>query len=188
MNAIFLRYAIALFSLAKEENKIETYLDEANQLIDIINESETLITFLKDYGIEEDEKKKVLETIFKDKIQNNLLYFLYVVVDNQRGKYLKEILTEFVKYTYKTLNVQTGIIYSTIPLKETDIKKIENKVEKIMNSKIKLKNQIDTNLIGGFKIVVGYTVFDNSILNKIQNLKKDILDKIGKEDFNENKS
>ncbi len=186
MNAIFLRYAIALFSLAKEENKIEIYLDEAKQLIDICSENELLITFLKDYGIENTEKKQVLETIFKGKIQNHLLYFLYVVVDNQRAKNLKEILQEFVKFTYKHLNIQTGIIYSTLPLQEETIIQIENKVAKMMHCKIKLKNQIDAQLLGGFKIVVSDTVFDNSILNRIQTLKKDILEQIEKEDFNEN--
>jgi F-type H+-transporting ATPase subunit delta len=40
--------------------------------------------------------------------------------------------------------------------------------------KVELKNKIDTRLIGGYKIVIGDTIFDGSILNRLETLRQEL--------------
>ena len=40
--------------------------------------------------------------------------------------------------------------------------------------KVELKNKIDARLIGGYKIVIGDTIFDGSILNRLETLRQEL--------------
>ena len=68
MDSVASRYAIALLSIAREENKIKEYVDEIQQIIDILNENKELVILLKNYGLSTSEKKETLDVCFKDKI------------------------------------------------------------------------------------------------------------------------
>ena len=43
------------------------------------------------------------------------------------------------------------------------------------NNKVELSNSIDPSLIGGLKIVVNDTVFDNSVVNRINSLRQELI-------------
>ncbi len=182
MNQMFNRYAIALFSLALESNKIDEYLFESKQLVQIFEDNPELIILLKDYGVSNDEKKQAIEAIFKNKVSTDIFHFMCVIIDNKRGKYIKEIFAEFIKVCLKRLNIKSGIIYSTQTLTNKQISDIENKVSNILKSTVKLINKIDSSLIGGFKVEVEGFLLDYSISNKIEKLKDELLsDKGGKQ-------
>ena len=44
-----------------------------------------------------------------------------------------------------------------------------------LNNKVELSNSIDPSLIGGIKIVVNDTVFDNSVSNRLRALKQELI-------------
>ena len=97
-----------------------------------------------------------------------------VVVDNNRCKYLLDILKEFDRISLNELNVKKGIIYTTIKLTKQQIEKINEKVSKILKANVYLVNEIDTKLIGGFKIVVDDYIIDDSLKYRLMNLKDEI--------------
>ncbi len=186
MNQLYQRYAVALFSLASEKNQIEDYLKECEQLIEIFEKNEKLICFLKDYGITSLEKKEMLSKLFKNKIKTDIYYFMCVIIDNHRGKHIKDILKEFVLICLKRLNIKTGIVYSTVSLNDTQINQIEKKVSKLLNAKVRLTNKISPDLIGGLKIEVEDYLVDYSIQSKFTQLKNELNNMVGKEDSHEN--
>ena len=73
------------------------------------------------------------------------------------------------------LHIKEGIIYSTEILSHEQIKKVEDKLSKIINAKVELTNQIDEKLIGGIKVIVDEKVFDGSIKNKLEKLKSTLI-------------
>lgn len=186
MNQLYQRYAVALFSLASEKNQIEDYLNECEQLIEIFEKNEELIFFLKDYGITSFEKKEMLSKLFKDKIKMDIYHFMCVIIDNHRGKYIKDILKEFVLVCLKRLNIKIGIVYSTFALNESQMKQIEEKVSKLLNAKVRLTNKINSKLMGGLKIEVEDYLIDYSIQSKFNQLKNELTNIIRKEDYHEN--
>ena len=48
-----------------------------------------------------------------------------------------------------------------------------------MNCKVDLKNVLDAKLLGGIKVVVHDHIFDGSLLFKVDELKKQLLGKVG---------
>ena len=44
-----------------------------------------------------------------------------------------------------------------------------------MKRKVELTNSIDPSIIGGIKIVINDTVFDNSVTNRLKSLKQELI-------------
>ena len=65
--------------------------------------------------------------------------------------------------------------FSTEKLTSVKIKKIEEKVSKELGKKITLKNLIDKELIGGFKIVVGSIVIEDSVKSELKAMKDSLI-------------
>ena len=179
MDSIPNRYAIALLSLAREENSIKEYIDEVNQIIKIINDNKELITLLKSYGVSNQEKKSALQTIFENKIKEYILNMFYVMVDNKRGGLVLDVCNEFVRIALKELNLKQGIVYSTIELNKKQIEALSLKVSKILDANVTLTNVIDKSLIGGFKIQVDDYVIDDSSKSRLEKLKDSLKQKKG---------
>lgn len=182
MDSVASRYAIALLSVAKEENLVKEYVDEVSAIIDIMNENKDLLYLLKDYGLSTNEKKETLALCFENKIHEYILNLFYVIIDNKRGKYILDICNEFVRIGLNELNIKKGIIYSTIKLSNKQLSEIEKIISKMLSCNVTLQNQIDASLIGGFKIQVEDYILDDSMKSRLEKLKETITLKKGEND------
>lgn len=179
MDSVASRYAIALLSIAKEENKIKEYVLEVENLVEIFEKNKDLVLLLKDHGLSKDEKKETISLCFEGKINEFILNLLYVLVDNKRGGYILDVCNEFVRIGLNELNIKRGIVYSTIKLTKTQLKGMKSKISKMLNANVTLRNVIDENLLGGFKVQVEDYILDDSMKNRLEKLKETITLKKG---------
>lgn len=179
MDSVASRYAIALLSIAKEENKVKEYVLEVENLIEVFEKNSDLGLLLKDYGLSKDEKKETISLCFENKLNEYILNLLYVLIDNKRGGYILDVCNEFVRIGLNELNIKRGIVYSTIKLTKTQLKGMESKISKMLNANVTLRNVIDENLLGGFKIQVEDYILDDSMKNRLEKLKETITLKKG---------
>jgi len=179
MDSVASRYAIALLEVAREEKKVKEYVDEVSNIASIIDGNKDLQLLLKDYGLKVDEKKETVDLCFKGKINEYILNMFYVLLDNKRGAYILEVCNEFVRIGLNELNEKHGVVYSTINLTAKEVNDISKKVSKLLNSNVILENKIDNSLIGGFKVVVGDYVIDDSFKTRLEKIKQNLLEKKG---------
>lgn len=177
MDSVADRYAIALLSLAREENIIPSLIEEVEQVIAIFNKNPDLLRILKDYGLTKEEKKETIDLCFKGRINVYILNTFYILIDNKRGAFTKEVMEEFVRLAYKDLNIKKGIVYSTIKLTKKEMTKMEERTSELLKAKVILENKIDSSLMGGFKIQVEDLIIDQSIKKRLENLKSTLLKK-----------
>lgn len=171
MDSLYNRYASALNSIAVEGKKVEIYRTKIKMVKKLIAENEELIHLLSSCFITEEEKEKVIDQIFKDEEEQDIVNFIKVIVHNKRAKEMKRICDEYIKISNAELGIKDGIIYSTEKLEEQEITKVEKKLSEVLKTKVELVNEIDQRLIGGIKVVIGDKVFDGSLKNKIESLK-----------------
>ena len=174
MDSVASRYAIALLSIAREENKIKQYCDEVSSIAEILNSNPDLLYLLKSYGLSIQEKKETLKVVFEGKINQYILNLFYVLIDNKRGGYILSSCNEFVRIALNELNIKRGVVYSTVALTNQQITAMEKKVSQIINANVTLTNKLDSSLIGGFKIQVEDYILDDSIKNQLYKLKESI--------------
>ena len=167
-------YGLALFSLALDKNKVDEYKEEMKKWENIFHENEEFLSVLDSAFLSKKERKEILEKTCQG-ISEDILYFLFILIDNSVIRYLFDIIESFIAYCNEHQGIKEGIIYSTIHLKEEKILEIENKLSKIENQKIYLRNVIDKSLIGGIKIVIGGHIYDGSLKNRLEEVKKQLI-------------
>ena len=179
MDSIQNRYALALFSLAKEENLVEDYQEKIKVVRQIIEKNPDYVRILSSYFLSFEEKHALLDQAFSSLDSPHIISFLKVIVDHHRSKELLSICKEFHSLCNAYLGIEEGIVYSVIPLNEEQMQKITEKISTRMNCKVDLKNVLDAMLLGGIKVVVHDHIFDGSLLFKVDELKKQLLGKVG---------
>lgn len=169
------RYAEGLFSLALEDHTAASKKQQAEELSEVLAESDDLLLFLRAVKITPEEKKKAIDEMFSTSLDHDFVSFLKLLVDKDRTYYLKEILNCFIDRCDEHLGIQKAEVLSARPLCEEDMKRIAAVLEKQTGKKIVLKNKIDTSLIAGIKVRVGSRVTDVSMKSRIENMKEALL-------------
>ena len=101
-------------------------------------------------------------------------------VEFSAGKFIakRKILFNSLANDYR--GIKEGILYTASLLDEAKVKAIEAKIAQKIGKKVELTMVKDETLIGGFKVVISDLVIDNSIKNKLESLKNDLVEeKVG---------
>ena len=175
MDTIASRYAKALVELAIENNKVIDYQNQMKFVYSVIDSNKELIDFLKCYTVEDNAKKELIKKIFSDNVDFEVLHFIFLLIDKKRINYLVRICKEFNSECNEYRNILEGVIYSVDKLSEEMISKLEANITLKLNKNVELTNVIDPSILGGVKIVVNDTVFDNSVANRLQSLKQELI-------------
>lgn len=171
------RYALALYEVAERKGKVEEYLQEAREIIELIKNNQEISKILKHPQISTSKKKKIFIEIFKGKINEELLSFILLLIEKDRIVYMEEKFREMEKIHLEKQNILVANVKTAISLNENQRKKLIEKLEKKYNKTIILKEKIDKALIGGVYIRVGDDVIDGSIKSKFEEIKKAVLNK-----------
>jgi len=174
MESTYVKYALALVSIAKEEKKEKEYKEALRSLLNLFVCNEDVSKFLNSRFVEDNEKFNVVDELCSSYKLDNLTNFVKLVVQKHLFFHFKDIVKEIIKSLNEELGIDEGFVYSTNELSNDRIGQIEDAISKKLNHKVELKNIIDSRLIGGIKVVVHDHVFDGSIKNKIDTMKQDL--------------
>ena len=174
-------YGLALFSLALDLNKVEDFKNEIKKWEEIFHENEDYLSVLDSAFLTKEERKVMLNKTCIG-MNEEILHFLYVIIDNGHILYLFDIFDSFITICNEHQGIKEGIIYSTIHLSKEDIASIEARISKLEKTKIYLRNLIDKSLIGGIKVVIGGHIYDGSLKYRIESIKKDLINQEASKD------
>lgn len=174
MESVASRYGLALYSLALEENKIDSWQKDIKTLKSIFEENTDFIMILGSSFISLEERLEIVEKTLVG-VDKNIIGLIDVIMENNRTDLILDVFESFNSYCNQYRGVSEGLIYSTLKLDQTVIDQIEKKISKIENNKVELKNVIDPSLIGGVKVVIKDRIYDGSIKHNIEMMKKDLL-------------
>ena len=169
------RYANSLLSSANEKGKLETVAKDMELVYSTIISSAELSRTLSSPIIKAQLKSSILEEIFKKKISKETLDFLKFVIEKNREGLLESIVQKFLELRDQKLGLINVNVKSAVELGEDQKKKLKEKFEKLLNKKVKFNFSIDPNVVGGFVAKVGDTVYDASLKNQLEILKKRFL-------------
>lgn len=165
------RYALALYQVAEEKGKVLEYLQDLREICDLIDKNQEFHDVIRHPQISTNQKKKTFKSIFKGKIDEELLSFLLILIEKDRILYLREKLNEMEKIHLERNNTLLANVKSVIPLTEEQVKNLIDKLEYKYEKKIIIKHQIDKSIIGGLYVRVGNDVIDGTIKSKLNEMK-----------------
>ena len=107
---------------------------------------------------------------------NSVVYdFIGILADRNEYQLFKSVANVYAKLQKESLNQIDVTTYSIDRIDDDIISNIVQGIEKSTGKKVELRTQTDKNLLGGFKLRVGNTIFDGSIANQLAKLKKVLL-------------
>ncbi len=169
------RYAKALFSLGKEQNKIEEYSETLSTIAALYAETEAVVDALTNplYPLEARQKvmAKIAELVKADQIMTS---FLNLLLEKKRAAILPDIADVMQAMVDEDQNISHGSVVSAIELDASLQKKIQETLEKITGNKVILETRVDPSIIGGIIAKVGDLVLDGSIKTQLNGLKESI--------------
>ncbi len=90
-NEVAERYGAGLFELAKEENKVEEYMNQVMLLKQTLKENPELSTFFLSVKVSKEEKRNVIDKVYSTYVDHNIVNFIKLVVDKGRATHLYKL-------------------------------------------------------------------------------------------------
>lgn len=166
------RYALAIYEIAEEKDKVENYLSELREVVSVINSNEEFLHVIQHPQISTSKKKEIFTNIFEKSLDEELIAFLLILIEKHRILFLHGILKEIEKIHLEKSNTLLANIKTVIPLKANERLDLISKLENVYKKTIILSEEIDSTLIGGVYVRVGNDVIDGTIKLKFEEMRK----------------
>jgi F-type H+-transporting ATPase subunit delta len=166
------RYAIALFDLALEEDKLEE-VDQALSHIDsLLNESPDFARLVRSPVFSSEEQARALTAIAAHTGVTGLTAnFLQLLAQNRRLFALQDIIAGFRRLLADHRGEITADVTSAIPLSDAQIEELKATMKAKTGKVIKLNLTVDPSILGGLIVKIGSRMVDTSIRSKLNALK-----------------
>ena len=97
--------------------------------------------------------------------------FLRTVIENGRLSALPEIAVQFQHLVNASSGVSDATIYSAFPIDDAHLADVTASLEKRFARKLKAVVELDPELIGGIRVVVGDEVLDTSVKARLEQMR-----------------
>ena len=163
-------YASVLYELSYDKKQIGSIFESLTEVL----ENREIYNFFNHPMIDKEDKKRILKESLKLE-DGELLYFLYVLVDNKKISLVKDIYEAYQSICDEKANIMRFTVCSPKKLNALKEEQIINALKKTYNKHIYINVEVDDKLIGGIVIQQNNQIIDDSILNKINDLKQVLL-------------
>ncbi len=174
---ITVRYAKALFDVAKEKNVLKAIKDDVQGILNVFEQGPDLSYLLTSPVYTASQKKQVLQETFGGKVNEFTASFLNMLVDNKREGYLKNIALYFNDLVKTDLGIKTVSIKSASPLSNQAEQTLVKAVKEAYKTEVEISTSIDENLIGGFVMRVDDKELDASVATSLRKIKRELSEK-----------
>lgn len=169
------RYGEAVFALAKEKEKIEPWLEQLQEIADLVEANAELRELLQSGMIEKKQKKELLQKIFAPKIDDEILHLLLLLVDKDRQMALPDIVQAYRERVDDYNDIKVADVKSAVPLDSATAERLREALEKRLSCRIRLEITIDPAILGGLKVQIGDTVYDGSLAHQLTEMGRQLV-------------
>ncbi|BEU88196.1 ATP synthase F1 subunit delta [Selenomonas sp. TAMA-11512] len=170
------KYARAIFEIAQESGKLETYETNLRDIRSTVCGQSELQRFVEDPQIPVTAKKSVVEKIFSgDTLVKDVYNFLLLLVDKRRMALLNAIVDEFKTLSNEALGIAIADVTTAVKMDEAQAQGLKAKLQEVSGKRVELRTHVDAGIIGGVIVQMGDKRIDGSVTGRLQALKSEIM-------------
>lgn len=173
---VALRYAKSLLEESVSRGIEEKIKSDIDLFTGAVKSSRDLRVALSNPIIGFDKKNEVLNKIFKGKVDNLTINFFQLVCKKGRAANLTTIAREFENQYFTYKNINKASITTAIALDDSLRNQFAKIIEEGFGKKVDLTDKVDKELIGGFILRMNDRQIDESIRQKLNQLKLNLID------------
>jgi len=167
-----------LIAAAIELHVIKPVSDDLIVIQRLIKESHEFQLFLKSPVIKKEKKQAVFNATFRPMFQPLTFQFLSLLIEKEREGFLSGIIDAFFKQQDENQGIVHVHVKTAVELTQQQAAQLKQRFEAYSKKKIVVDQSVDTLLIGGFIARIGDTVFDGSVKQQLEILRKRFTEEI----------
>lgn len=168
-------YGEALFSLALEEGRMESLLEEVKAVKQVLTDNPELAKLIQHPGIPENEKEEILQNIWGGRISREVTGLMLLLLKKEHYGQLPLVLDYFIKRVQEEEKIGIAYVKTARPLSEEQKQRIVKRLlETTAYRSFEMHFAVDEALIGGMVIRIGDRVLDNSLRTRLANLSRQL--------------
>jgi F-type H+-transporting ATPase subunit delta len=161
-------YAEALFKASgKDLGATAAWLDE----LAVIAANQQLQQYAGNPGVTAAQTFDVISGVVKTPLTDAAKNFLRAIIDNGRVSVLPEIASQFNSLKNAQSGSSDATVYSAFALESQALADLTATLEKRFGRKLNIQVEIEPELIGGVRVVVGDEVLDTSVKARLEQMK-----------------
>lgn len=169
------RYALALYKVAEEKGKVDQFLDELKNIVELIDKDADFQMLIHHPSVSTQNKKKLFENIFEGKVEADVLSFLKLLLEKGRILEVGSMLKQMEIIYLEKHNTAIAEIKTVVPLLENEKTELVSNLQKKFNKTIILKEELDSSILGGIYVKIDNEVIDGTVKSNIEEMKKIML-------------
>lgn len=164
-------YAQALYDAAAEQDTLDRIVDDANQIINLAQESEDFEGFLTNPILSPQFKSEMFQQLLSESVHPLTLNFLLLLASKQRERFLVAILQAFLELVDLKAGRVVAQVTSAVPLSDAQQASLVRQLSDYSGAEVRLDLSEDSDIKGGIVVRLDDTVFDGSVTTQLQRLR-----------------
>ena len=171
-------YAKALLGAAEKTDRLETVLAELDSLVsDVLHRLPKVEATFASPQVPHEAKLRIIDQAFGSKMSTELITFLKVLSSHGRLDCLHEIARAARGLRNEMRGCVEAYITMAEPMDGTLRGQITDVLKGLLRRDVDLTATTDPDVIGGLVVRVGDTVYDGSVVNRLNRLRTESLQK-----------
>jgi F-type H+-transporting ATPase subunit delta len=169
------RYAIAIASLAREQDAVERIGADLQAISGILTAPGIVHDFFVSPVIDRPAKERMLAEIFDGKMHQVALHSVLLLVRKRREPLLAAIVAEYQALERAGRGAETLTIESARPIDRSELARLTARLEAVYGKKFDTTEVVEPSLIGGLRIMMGDRRIDDSVAGRLDALARELM-------------
>ncbi len=166
------RYAQAAFAVALERGDPDRWLDNLDDLSDLVSQAEASAILQSD-RVPEAEKDRLLKAALPD-VDPAVLNLARLLVAKRRIRLAPQVREEFGDLLDAHEGRARAVVTTAVPLTAEQEKRAAQRLSQITGKTVSVEQVVDPSILGGMIARVGDTLIDGSTRSRLVSLRKNL--------------
>ncbi len=169
------RYSKAIFYAAKSGSKLEQVNKDLADITATIEADDNFRKIIASGAIATEKMRQIFNAIAeKAKLDDMTKHFIEILVENKRSSIIPQISGKLNNLILKDNNTVKAQVISAKKLDDKELDNVQATLSKKLGKNVIAENIVDQEIIGGLKVKIGSTLFDDSTATKLDRLKQSL--------------
>ncbi len=160
-------YAAAILEIGRAEDSLDAVTSELQQLAQAVNDNDELRNALSDPRVPVGRRLAMLESEVLAAASNGTRAAVAMLLAAGHGGDLPDVATDLARLSAESSERELAEVTVAVPLSDERREALRRALEDVTGRTLELQVNVDPDVVGGVRAVVGDTVFDGSLARRL---------------------
>jgi F-type H+-transporting ATPase subunit delta len=172
LSGIAQRYAKALHEAALRADKTDEIYADTQSLLELMAKNKAFGNFIMSPQVLTEKKVELLKQTLEGRVSKLVVDLLLLLIEKKRFMFIEEIVEAYRDLYEKQKGIVEVRTITAIPLEDALKDELVRKLEAQTKKTIRIKPEVDPDIIGGMILVMEDHIIDGSVRFKLDQLKR----------------